>query len=472
MAYNRSRRECISPEEDKKPPAQDTGRISEETMAEQETNAQQLYRRAKQRIPGGTQLLSKRPEMFAPDVWPAYFREAKGCEVTDLDGNRYIDMSHNGVGACLLGYAYPVVTQAVCERLKKGSACTLNPPEEVELADRLRALHPWAEQARFARGGGEACAMAVRIARATAGRSIVAVCGYHGWHDWYLAANLGDDDALRGHLLPGLDPAGVPRELRGTALTFAYGDRLALQRIFDTRGDQIAAVIMEPCRHQIPEPGFLEFVRDTAHAHGALLIFDEITIGWRYVYGGAHLRLGVEPDMAVFAKALGNGHPIAAVIGTRDAMEGAQHSFISSTCWTEATGAVAALATLDMMAEVDVPEHVAAIGTAVQACWREKAALYSLPVSVPEAFPCLAHFSFGHPEGNLLRTLFTQYMLAEGFLAGAAFYPTLAHNMENVERYSLAADRVFSKIAADLERGVISERLEGPPAHTGFQRLL
>jgi len=433
---------------------------------------QALYLRGKQRMPGGTQLLSKRPEMFAPDVWPAYFREACGCEIWDLDGNHYYDMTHNGVGSCALGYADPDVTLAVVERIQKGSMCTLNAPEEVELADLLCEIHPWAEQARFARCGGESCAIAARIARATTDRSVIAICGYHGWQDWYLAANLGDEDALRGHLLPGLDPLGVPRELRGTAVAFNYNDRDAFQAILDAHGHRLAAVFMEPCRYRDPEPGFLEFIRDGAHSEGALLIFDEITIGWRLCYGGAHLRLGVHPDIAVFAKAMGNGHPIGAVIGTKQAMEGAQGSFISSTYWTESVGPVAALATLRKMRTIDVPAHAARIGAQVMTLWREAGDKYTLPIQTPEAYPCLAHFAFDHPLANELRTLYTQRMLKQGFLAGTAFYPTLSHNDEVLERFGKALDAVFAELAGALEHNAVADRLEGPPAHQTFRRLL
>ncbi|MCX5757940.1 MAG: aminotransferase class III-fold pyridoxal phosphate-dependent enzyme [Candidatus Hydrogenedentes bacterium] len=422
-----------------------------------ESQTEALYRHAKQRMPGGTQLLSKRPEMFAPDVWPAYYREAHGCEVWDLDGRHYFDMTHNGVGACLLGYADPDVTRAVTERTLRGSMCTLNAPEEVALADILCAIHPWAEQVRFARCGGEACAVAVRIARATTDRSVVAICGYHGWQDWYLAANLGAEDALRGHLLPGLAPLGVPRELRGTAVTFNYGDRAAFDAIVATYGDRLAAVIMEPCRYLDPEPGYLEYLRDEAHQTGALLIFDEITIGWRLCHGGAHLRFGVNPDIAVFAKALGNGHPISAVIGTKQAMDGAHNSFISSTYWTEGVGPAAALATVRKLKENDVTTHVAHIGE---------------PLNVAEGYPCLAHFAFDHEQANALKTLYTTRMLKHGFLAGAAIYPTLAHTEEIVSRYADALDTVFAEIVEALDKGHVSEKLEGPPAHQGFRRLL
>jgi len=437
-----------------------------------ESKTEALYRHAKERMPGGTQLLSKRPEMFAPDLWPAYYREARGCEVWDLDGRHYFDMTHNGVGSCLLGYADPDVTRAVTERIARGSMCTLNSPEEVELADALCEIHPWAGQVRFARCGGETCAMAVRIARATTDRSVVAICGYHGWQDWYLAANLGADDALRGHLLPGLAPLGVPRELRGTAVTFNYGDRAAFDAILAEHGDRLAAVIMEPCRYLDPEPGYLEYIRDQSRRAGALLIFDEITIGWRLCHGGSHLRFGVNPDMAVFAKALGNGHPIGAVIGTREAMDGAHNSFISSTYWTEGVGPTAALATLRKLCEQDVTAHVARIGDLMKELWRNTGARHGLPVQAAEGYPCLAHFAFDHEQANELRTAYTTRMLKHGFLAGSAIYPTLAHTESVVAQYAEALDAVFGELARALNQGTVPALLEGPPAHQGFRRLL
>jgi len=433
---------------------------------------QNLYVQAKQIIPGGTQLLSKRPEMFAPDQWPAYFREARGCETWDLDGRHYYDVSHHGIGACLLGFRDPDVTKAVQRRLMLGSFCTLNPPEEVELAQLLCDIHPWAKQVRFARTGGEIMAVAVRIARATTDRSLVAICGYHGWHDWYLAANLGHDDSLRGHLLPGLHPLGVPRELRGTAVTFNYNNREELQRIIDKHGDRLAAVVMEPCRHVDPEPGFLEFVREQAHKAGALVIFDEITIGWRLILGGAHLRLGVTPDMAVFAKSLGNGHPMAAVIGTRDAMERAQRSFISSTYWTEGVGPAAAVAAIKKMQQVDLPAHCARIGLKMQDAWRAAGKRYHLPVTVAVCYPALAHFSFTHELAPELKTFYVQEMLKRGFLTTLAIYVCLAHTDNIIDKYIAAIDEVFSEMAEALAAGDMKKRLKGPVAHAGFRRLL
>jgi len=410
--------------------------------------------------------------MAAPNQWPAYFREARGCEVWDLDGRHYFDCSMHGIGATLLGFRDPDVTRSVQRRVALGSLCTLNPPEEVELAERLCAIHPWAQQARFTRTGGEAMAVAVRIARATTDRSAVAFCGYHGWHDWYLAANLGETDALNGHLLPGLEPLGVPRELRGTSFAFAYNDRQQFDRILEQEGRRLAAVVMEPCRGRDPEPGFLQYVRDRAHEVGAVLIFDEITIGWRLCFGGAHLRLGVSPDIAVFGKTISNGHPLGAIIGTSQAMQGAHGSFISSSYWTDGVGPAAGLATVDKLSRIDVPAHCEQIGARMKAAWRKHAETHQLPVRVDDGYPALARFAFDHPQSAELKTLYIQSLLDRGFLGNTAIYVSLAHTPEIISAYENAVDEVFGEIATALQEDDVAARLRGPVAHSGFKRLV
>jgi glutamate-1-semialdehyde 2,1-aminomutase len=276
---------------------------------------------ARRRIPGMTQLLSKRPDRFSQGIWPGYFSRAKGAIVWDLDGNEYIDMSISGIGANVLGYADPEVDDAVKKAIEKGSSCSLNCPEEVELADLLCELHPWAEMVRYTRSGGEAMTVAIRIARAHTGKDKLAFCGYHGWHDWYLSANLTDSDALAGHLLPGLNPAGVPHCLINTAFPFRYNHFEDLKEIVSEHGKDLACILMEPIRSQQPEPGFLESIRSVSDDLGAVFIMDEISSGFRLTTGGAHLQLtNVIPDVAVFSKALGNGYPIAAVIGKTSVM--------------------------------------------------------------------------------------------------------------------------------------------------------
>lgn len=431
---------------------------------------QRLYDRAKKLIPGGTQLLSKRPEMFLPDFWPSYYSKAKGAEVWDLDGNRYLDMSYNGIGACILGHADPEVNAAVHAAVDAGSAATLNCPEEVELAELLCQLHPWAGMVRYARSGGEAMAIAVRIARAHTGKDNVAFCGYHGWHDWYLAANLASDDALDGHLLAGLDPAGVPRGLEGTALPFHYNDLDELRRIVKSNPSKIGAIVMEPIRSTEPEPGFLEGVRQIADEIGAVLVIDEITVGFRLTAGGAHLTYGITPDIAVFAKAMSNGFPMAAVIGRLEVMESAQTSFISSTSWTERIGPAAALATLKKLQTENVPQRLAEIGNQVKKGWETAALDAELPIEVSGIAP-MPHFEITHAESDPLRTFLTQLMLERGFLATTSFYTTFAHQQDQIERYLAAVNEVFPIVAAAAHTGNVATLLNGPVAHSGFQRL-
>lgn len=431
---------------------------------------QQLYIKAKKRIPGGTQLLSKRPEIFLPDQWPSYFSKAKGVEVWDLDGNRFIDMSHNSVGACILGAGDPDVDMAVKNAIEAGTMSTLNCPEEVELAELLCDLHPWAGMVRYARGGGEAMTVAVRIARAHARKDKIAFCGYHGWHDWYLAANLSEEKALDGHLLPGLEPAGVPRDLMGTALPFRYNHLEDLEAIVVKYGAELAAIVMEPIRDQDPAPGFLEGVRKTASDIGAVLIIDEVSAGFRLISGGAHLRFNLKPDMAVFAKAISNGYPMAAIIGRKAVMEAAQNSFISSTYWTERIGPVAALATIRKHKEHDVASHLNRLGKMVQTGWRQAGEATELSVKAGGIYP-LSHFAIQHEQSQAAHTLFTQIMLEKGFLASRAFYATYAHRDEHVESYLAAVREVFIVIAEALKSNNLMSELKGPIAHAGFKRL-
>lgn len=429
-----------------------------------------LWNLAKKIIPGGSQLLSKRSEMFLPDQWPSYYKKAKGVNVWDLDGNKFIDMSYMGLGSGTLGYADPDVDMAAKKVIDGGTATTLNHPAEIELAQLFLKLHPWAGMTRYARTGGEAMSIAVRIARAFTGRDKIAFCGYHGWHDWYLAANLADNKNLDGHLLPGLKPAGVPRGLKGTALPFNYNKIQELEGIIKKHKD-LAAIVMEPLRHQEPENGFLKKARKLADKAGAVLIFDEITIGFRLNVGGAHLLYGVNPDIAVFAKGISNGYPMAAIIGRKKIMEAAQDSFISSTYWTEAVGPTAALATIKKIKEKNVPTHIKKIGGMIDRGWKKLAKKHKLDIIIvgPEA---LITFSFNYgKQSQAIKTLFTQEMLSRGFLAGLSVYVSYAHKENHIKSYLKAVDEVFGMINRALESKSINKLLKGPIAHSGFKRL-
>jgi glutamate-1-semialdehyde 2,1-aminomutase len=431
---------------------------------------QALYRRAKALIPGGTQLLSKRPEMFLPEQWPSYYSKARGVEVTDVDGNTYVDMSMMAIGACVLGYADPDVDAAVKAAIDAGSASTLNAPEEVELAELLCELHPWAQMVRYARSGGEAMMMAVRIARAHTRKDKIAFSGYHGWCDWYLAANLGDETALDGQLMPGLDPAGVPRGLKGTALPFHYNRLDQLKAIVDATRGELGVIVMEPRRGEAPAPGFLEAVRGIATDIGAVLIFDEVTTGFRMTDGGIHKLLGVNPDIAVFAKSMANGYAMAALVGTSKVMDAAQSTFISSTNWTERVGLAAAIATIRKCRRERVAEHLIRIGELMFAGWRKAAAATGVSIHT-DGLPCLTHLGFEHPDELTLMTLFTQDMLERGYLAFSQFKPSFAHQPAHVDAYMKATSASFAMIAEAVKTGDYASRLKGPSARRGFYRL-
>ncbi len=431
----------------------------------------EMQRRAKRLIPGMTQLLSKRPDMFSLGVWPGYFSKAKGAIIWDLDGNEYVDMSLSGVGANVLGYADQDVDEAVKQAIAKGTSSSLNCLEEVKLAEFLCELHPWAEMVRYTRAGGEAMAVAVRIARAHTGRDKVAFCGYHGWHDWYLAANLGSENALGEHLLPGLNPAGVPKGLVGTAFPFRYNHLGELEEIVAAHGKELAAVVMEPIRDLDPEPGFIEGVRALADEAKAVLIMDEISAGFRLTTGGAHLVVHKEiPDIAVFSKALGNGYPIAAVIGKAVVMEAAQNSFISSTCWTERIGPTAAIATLEKHRNLNVAKHLIALGEMVQKGWHNLAERHGLFIHVDGMKP-MSHFSFEGDRAPAMKAYFIQLMLEQGFLASNMYYAMYAHTVDHVKGYLAAADSAMGEIADAVNKNKLGERLQGKPSSAGFKRI-
>ena len=429
---------------------------------------QKLWSRAKNIIPGGNMLLSKRAEMFLPEQWPAYFSRAKGCKIWDLDGREYTDMSLMGIGTNILGYGHPEVDEAVRKTVDAGNMSTLNCPEEVYLAERLVEMHPWAEMVRFARTGGEANSVAIRIARAASGRDKVAICGYHGWHDWYLAANLGDEENLAGHLLPGLEPKGVPQALRGTILPFRYNNIAELESLIAKH--EIGVIKMEVSRNMGPADGFLQSVRELATRHGIVLIFDECTSGFRQTFGGLHKLYGVEPDVAMFSKALGNGYAISAIVGRRAVMQAAQETFISSTFWTERIGPTAALKTLEVMEREQSWDRITETGRKIGRRWQDLATKHELPINVT-GLPALISFGFPVPDMLKYKTLITQEMLKQGYLASTAVYVCIDHVPDVVDGYFEALDPVFGLIKECEDGRSVDELLEGPVCHAGFTRL-
>lgn len=431
---------------------------------------QKLYKRAKRVIPGGNMLLSKRPEMFLPENWPAYFSKSQGCKVWDLDGKEYIDMSIMGIGTNILGYGHPEVDEAVRRTVQSGNMSTFNCPEEVYLSEKLIEMHPWAEMVKLSRAGGEINSVAIRIARAATGKDKVAICGYHGWHDWYLSSNLSDGENLDGHLLPGLNTDGVPRALQGTTLPFDYNKIEQLEKLIRNNKDQIAAIKMEVSRNEGPKDNFLQNVRDLADEENIVLIFDECTSGFRETFGGLHKKYKVEPDLALFAKALGNGYAISACIGKQKFMQAAQSTFISSTFWTERIGPTAALKTLEIMEREKSWEIITANGSQISRRWQELADKYKLDI-LTWGLPALSGFTFSSKNAQSYKTYVTQEMLKKGFLASNSIYVCTEHSQELIDMYFAELDPIFSVIKDCEEGRDISDYLEGPVSHSGFKRL-
>ncbi len=432
----------------------------------------ELWTKAKTVISCGTGLLSKRAHLFDPVSWPSYFSRCKGADIWDLDGRRFTDFT-GGVGAILLGHGDAAVNSAVKRRVDLGSYCTLASPDEVRLAEVLLSLHPWAGKVRYARGGGEALALAVRIARAATGKSGIAFCGYHGWGDWYLAANLGEGDALDGHLLPGVEPLGVPRELRGTAVPFRYNDPVSFQAALDKLGGNLAAVVMEPMRSELPRDGFLKNVAAACRAVGAVFVIDEVTSGWRFGFPGACPQLGIQPDIAVYAKAMSNGIPCGAIVGTDAVMDAANSSFISSSYWTDGIGSAAALACVGKMQAESVQEYVWSLGESLQRSLREVTARHpTLNIKVG-GMPCAPSLSFQLGDSSAAaKALCIRLMLGHGFLFSSQLYVMWPHTETLVTSMVAALDESLTEIT----RWQTEDRLQaeaGPmPASTGFARLV
>jgi glutamate-1-semialdehyde aminotransferase len=426
-----------------------------------------LYKKAKNIILGGNMLLSKRPEMFLPDLWPSYFIKAKGIYVWDMDNIKYTDMIC-AVGQNILGYANSKIDNYVSKNLKKGNMTTLNCPEEVYLAKKLVDIHPWADMAKFSRSGGEANAIAVRIARSASRKDNIAVCGYHGWHDWYLSINLNGKEKLNKYLLKGLNPIGVPKFLKDTVHTFAYNDFYGLERI--VKKFDIGVIKMEVARNSLPNKSFLEAVRKLANKKKIILIFDECTSGFRRNYGGLHLTQNVEPDIAMFGKALGNGYAINAVLGKKNIMMKAEGSFISSTFWTERIGFSAAIKTLELIKQEKTWEHLIRFGSYINNKWISLAKKHELEIEI-NGIESITSFIFKHKNHLIYKTYITQEMMKKGYLASNLIYLSKCHNKDLIDKYIEDLDPIFKKIKYFQNNNISKNILLKSVCHDTFKRL-
>ena len=422
-------------------------------------------------IPGISGLLGKRPEMYLPGgMWPTYYSKAKGIQIWDLKGREYLDFTMLGIGSCALGYADEEINNVAKSIIDSGSLTTLNSPEDIELAELLLEFHPWAEQVKYARSGGEIMSMAVRLARASTGRDKILVCGYHGWHDWYLSANLSSDKNLNSHLLPGLQPLGVPKALLDTVIPFRFNSCEDFKNIVEKHSHEAAAIIIEPARNKVVCSKFLAGIRRVANQKNCVLIFDEVTCAWRHQTSGIHMELGVSPDLAAFGKTMANGIPMAALIGKKSIMEKSLHTFISSTNWTERLGPACSLAFLKKHKRINLGKILIENGNKIRKIWQKAASGNNIDIQISGIIP-LSSFKIDHEKWPFIITFFIQEMLKKGILASDRCYANSCQSDKYLSLYEEACNEVFLKISKFLNQDNIEKKLDGSVKQMGFYRL-
>jgi len=410
-------------------------------------------------IPSATQTFSKGRRAYVEGVGPAFVARARGSHVWDVDGHEYIDYPM-GLGAVTLGHAYPAVNEAVTRQLAEGVSFSVAHPLEVALAETLTEILPGADMVRFGKNGSDATSGAVRAARALTGRDVIACCGYHGWQDWYIATTT--------------RAAGIPKAVRELTVPFAYNDLASLERVFADHRGRVAAVIMEPVGVVPPAPGFLQAVRDLAHREGALLIFDEIVTGFRLALGGAQEMFGVIPDLSCFGKGMGNGFPIAAVVGRRDLMEVFDQLFFSFTFGGEAASLAAALATVREMCDKPVIPHLWRQGERLRDGFNALARAAGLGRHAEcVGYPPRTVITFADPAGGdpaVLKTLFLQEAIKRGILLGGGMNVSFSHDDDDVTRTLAAYEAALAEVAAAVKAGDASRRLQGRVVEPVFRK--
>lgn len=429
--------------------------------------AKNIWKNALSLIPGGNGLISKRPERFLPNLWPTYYISSNGIKVKALNGKVYKDFAQMGFGTSTLGYANKEIDNKVIKAIKSGISTTLNCTEEYIFAKKILSFDTFADQVKFAKGGGEAMSIATRLSRAYTKKDKIAFSGYHGWHDWYLATNLKNKNNLNKHLLAGLDPKGVPNHLANTIFPFEYGNTKELKMIL--KKNKIGTIVLEGARYNFPTKKFVKEINQICKNNKIVLIVDEITSGWRQSLGGTYKITGFKPDIVVYGKGIANGYPLSVVVGKKKIMNEANNTFISSSVWTEKTGFVAGIAAVDFFKKNNVHKHIVKMGSLLQKIWIELADKYNIKIKTNN-FLSLTSFFFQYGKKNdKLYTLFTQEMLKYNYIANNSVYVSYAHKKKDVIEYKKYCEIVFKKISKNLKQNKII--LKSKPRSMAFKRL-
>jgi glutamate-1-semialdehyde 2,1-aminomutase len=428
-----------------------------EMLRKRYAKSREMLARAQRTIPLGSQTFSKSHIQY-PECAPLFLERGSGSHVWDVDGNEYIDFV-SALAPVILGYDDTDVISAVTEQLHKGVSFSLPTPLEAELAEMLVDIIPCAEMVRFGKNGTDATSAAIRLARAYTKRDRVAVCGYHGWQDWYIGSTA-------RHL-------GVPDAVRELTSTFQYNNLESLRNALAAHPGEFAAVIMEPLSVDPPEPGFLEGVRDLAHEHGALFVLDEIITGFRVDLGGAQTLTGVTPDLASFGKSMANGFPMAAIVGKAEYMRLMEDIFYSGTFGGEALSLAASIATIQKMQREPVHQRLNSAGERIMAKNRELISRHGLEEYVMVK---------GHPTWNLLifkdgpkatlwetKSLYLEELLAQGILFIGSHNMSYAHSDSDLEKLAQAQDAAFGLLRQALDHGNVRDYLTGPPMEPLFR---
>ena len=416
-----------------------------------------LWSKSKRLILNGTATLSKVPDYIVPD-FPIFIEKARGAYFWDIDGNKYIDYPL-ALGPVILGYADNEVDAAVREQMGKGFLYSLPGCREIELAELLCEVIPSAEKVKLLKTGSEAMSAAVRIARAYTGRNVVAVCGYHGWHDWTAVRTTRN--------------AGIPSQFRELICEFKYNDIDSLEVIFERNPGKVAAVIMEPVGMYAPADDFLSNIAELSRKNGSLLVFDEAITGFRLSLGGAQEYFSVIPDLSVFGKAMANGYSLAAVVGKRDVMDTVEDQvFISSTYGGDLLAITAAIKTIEAIKERQVNAHILNLGQKL------KEGLQAIidDNGINACCEGMPHKTFlifqdsGDVSGKMIETLFRQECLSKGVFLGYGHFICLAHTEEGIKTTLEIASDVLSFIRQALDKGNLATYLKGPVATDVFKR--